>query len=564
MMSNFIGVERLTLGPWQALERATQRFFIHSGFNDCRLVGGPGDQGADILANKNGRLWVTQVKFRRASVAVNQSAVKEVVEAINSYSADEAVVVTNQHFSPDAYEAAERFSRDTGIPIRLWPSYKILEWARKLPEYPSTRRELRPYQEQAIDAVDTARSQGRRLGLLTMATGLGKTRIAGEIILREILNRPDMEVLVLTHRIELAHQFEAALWEVLPKNTSTHIWAGGEYPAFSGGVTCATEQTVIEAIKTENLEGRYSLIVVDEAHHAPAEGYQRLLELLKPNFLLGLTATPWRSDERLLSDMFGPPIFSMSIVEGMQQGYLAGVDYRMLVDDVDWEEVPRLSKQRLRVSELNRKLFLPQRDEAIIAKLVDHLDAMENARCIVFCRTIDHANTVYRFLRAAGKPCRVIHSDLGRIEAANTLREFRAGKNPTLISVDMLNEGIDVPDVNVVVFLRVTHSRRIFVQQLGRGLRIREGKSTVKVLDFVADIRRVAAGLGLNKEAAEFARSAVDKEWIRFPDGKIVAFSNDSALSFFQEYLEDVAAVEDLDEDARLKFPPPVTKFEEK
>ena len=114
-----------------------------------------------------------------------------------------------------------------------------------------------------------------------------------------------------------------------------------------------------------------------------------------------------------------------------------------------------------------------------------------------------------------------------------------------------------------MVFLRVTHSRRIFVQQLGRGLRIREGKTTVRVLDFVADVRRVAAGLRLNREATEFARIAGEKEWVRFPDGKIVAFSNDRALSFFQEYLQDVAEVEDLDEDARLKVPPPLTSVDE-
>jgi len=562
-MSNFIGVERLAFGPWQAFERAIYRFFIHSGFKDCRLVGGPGDQGADVLATKNGQLWVTQAKFRRAAIALDESVVKEIVRAINNYSADEAVIVTNQHFHPGAYEAAKKFSTDTGIPIRLWPGSKILEWARKMPDFSASRKELRPYQEQAVDAVDLARSQGRRVGLIIMATGLGKTRVAGEIILREILNQRGTEVLVLAHMVDLAHQFETALWETLPKDTSTHIWAGGEYPSYAGGVACATEQSIIEAAKRENLVGRFSLVIVDEAHHAPADGYRQLLDLLQPNFLLGLTATPWRSDERLLSDMFGPPVFAMSVVEGMQQGYLAGVDYRMLVDDIDWEEVPKLSRQGLTISELNRRLFLPQRDESIVAKLVEHLDSINDPRCIVFCRTIDHANTIYRLLRAAGKPCRVIHSGLERIEATNTLREFRSGANPTLISVDMLNEGIDVPDVNVVGFLRVTHSRRIFVQQLGRGLRIHEGKATVRILDFVADIRRVAAGLRLNREATEFADRVNKKEAVRFPDGRIVHFSNDRALSFFQEYLQDVAAVEDLDEDARLKFPPPLTELDE-
>ncbi len=562
-MSNFTGIERLTLGPWQAFERAIHRLFVHSGFKNCRLVGGPGDLGADVLGVKDNKLWVAQAKYRKDAVSIDGLAVKEVVQAINNYSAEEAVVVTNQLFSSAAYDIARRFSNDTGVRIRLWPGHILLDWAQKLPDYPASMTGLRPYQEQAVEAIDTTRSRGSTRGLLVMATGLGKTRVAGEIILREISFERGAEVLVLAHTVPLVHQLEAELWNMLPKNISTHIWAGGEYPTYSGGVTCATMQTMIEAARKENLAGRFSLIVVDEAHHAPADGYRKLLELLKPYYLLGLTATPWRSDERLLSDIFGDPTFSMSIVEGMQQGYLAHVDYRMLVDDINWDEIPKLSRQHLTVAQLNRRLFVIDRDEAIVDKLREHLDSIDRPRCIIFCRTKYHAETIYRLLRAEGIRCRVIHSGLDRVEATNTLREFRAGLTPILISVDMLNEGIDVPDVNLVIFLRVTHSRRIFVQQLGRGLRLHEGKQSVRVLDFVADIRRMAAGLRLNTEAAEFARGTTDKEAIRFPDGKVVKFYNDKALNFFEEYLQDVAEVEDLNDNAKLKFPPPISEFEE-
>lgn len=562
-MGDFLGAERLAFGPWQAFERSLHRFFVHSGFTSCRLVGGPGDMGADVLATKDNRLWVTQAKFRRGSVTLDESAVHEVMAAVNVYSANEAVVATNQSFRPGAYELARKLSHSTNVPIWLWPGHVLLDWGRRLPEHPVSRTSLRPYQEEALDSVDLARSQGRRKGLVIMATGLGKTRVAGEVILRELLNERGTSVLVLAHTIPLVHQLEAAVWEVLDKHTSTHIWAGGEYPAYAGGVTFATMQTMIEAAKREDLKQRFSLVVVDEAHHAPADGYRQLLELLQPHFLLGLTATPWRLDERCLDDMFGPPVFTMSIVEGMQQGYLAGVDYRMLVDNIDWNEVRTISQQNLTVSELNRKLFLPERDESIVEKLVEHIDSIARPRCLIFCRTIEHATTIYRLLRAAGQPCRLIHSKLDDREAATILREFRAGQNPTLLSVDMLNEGIDVPDVNLVAFLRVTHSRRIFVQQLGRGLRISSDKSTVKVLDFVADIRRIAAGLRMNDEAMEFAARAEHREFIRFPDGRVVRFSHDMALSFFQQYLQDVAQVEDLDQDAQLKFPPPLTSMDE-
>jgi len=187
--------------------------------------------------------------------------------------------------------------------------------------------------------------------------------------------------------------------------------------------------------------------------------------------------------------------------------------------------------------------------------LIEHMNSIDKPRCVVFCRTIEHAVTIHKLLRASGKASKLVHSGQDRIESTNALRDFRSGRVPILISVDMLNEGIDVPEVNLIVFLRVTHSRRIFVQQLGRGLRLTEGKSSVRVLDFVADVRRVAAGMRLNREASEYVARIPVKEALRFPDGRVVQFSNDKALSFFEEYLRDVAEVEDLDEGSRLKFP---------
>ena len=119
-----------------------------------------------------------------------------------------------------------------------------------------------------------------------------------------------------------------------------------------------------------------------------------------------------------------------------------------------------------------------------------------------------------------------------------------------LISIEMLNEGIDVPEVNIVVFARVTHSRRIFLQQLGRGLRLSQNKTHVKVLDFVADVRRVAAGVEINANANTYK----NKEEVRYPDGGIVKFSKYSQ-DFFEEYLADMADLSDLDENSQLRFP---------
>ena len=302
----------------------------------------------------------------------------------------------------------------------------------------------------------------------------------------------------------------------------------------------------------EPLSGRFGLIIVDEAHHAPSIQFSRLIETLSPNFLVGLTATPWRGDERSLTDVFGPPAFTMDIVEGMQLGYLSSVDYRMLTDGIDWDHIASLSKQGLTVADLNQYLLVPERDFAMVDLICEEMSKIENARALAFCRSIEHAERLRPLFLSKGIRAGVMHSGLSREDRFHNLASFRRGDLDLLISIEMLNEGIDVPEVNLVAFMRVTHSRRIFIQQLGRGLRLSAGKSSVKVLDFVADIRRVAAGIELNRTAKIRGASS---EVIRYKDGEIVKFDDLAAGAFFDSYLSDVASVEDLSDGARLKFP---------
>lgn len=552
-MTEFLGIERLSLGPWQAFERAIQRLFTHAGFVDSRLVGQVGDEGADVVAEHAGRVWVIQAKFRSPGQLVGHSAIDEVTVAIDRYGGDVAVVATNSGFTPTAVDLARKRSGDLGIPFYLWNGDLILERARHLPAYAPTRHDPRPYQHLAIDAINNHCWQGSRTGLLLMATGLGKTRVAAGVIEQWVYDHPRQQVLVLAPSLPLIPQLEASLWPYLPKSIATHILTGSERPAFEDGVTVATFQSMLNHASEH--AGRYGLVVVDEAHHAPADGYRALLGDLDPLFLLGMTATPWRGDERQLEDIFGAPTYSVSIVEGMQLGYLATVDYRMLVDDIDWEWVHARLHGTLTIKELNRRLFIPQRDEAVVANIRSHIEAIKHPRVVIFCRSIDHAEIVANMLKADGLRVRAIHSRLDPRDATRALHEFRAGIVPVVVTVDMLNEGIDVPDVNLIVFLRVTHSRRIFIQQLGRGLRITDGKSRVLVLDFVSDVRRIAAGLDINREAGDWRARAGAEEIVRYPVEGIVKFEGDEGLSFFSEYLADVAELDGEDDRSRLKFP---------
>ena len=551
-MPAFLGIERLSLGPWQAFERAIHRLLMHAGFDDLLLVGGSGDGGADVVANRAGQTLVVQAKFRSKGTLLGAEPVQEVAIAAGKYDAQIAIVATNTGFTESAIARAEELEGDTGLKFLLWNRDFLARRCSLLPLYSPVRNDPRPYQEFAIESINTKVLYGEKRSLLLMATGLGKTRVAAGVIEQWIRDRPGDEVLVLSPSLSLVPQLEAELWPYLPKTVPTHILTGTEKPSFDGGVTVATEQSMLQQLP--DAAGRFGLVVVDEAHHAPADGYRRLIEGLNPKFLLGMTATPWRGDRRHLEDIFGEPTYTASIVEGMQLGYLSKVDYRMLVDDIDWDWVRSELGDSISVKELNRKLFIPERDDATAMKIRGHLEELHEPRTLIFCRSIRHAEAIRNRLQAEGLSARVLHSVLGRFEAAGALRAFRSGEVPILVTVDMVNEGIDIPDVNFIVFLRVTHSRRIFLQQLGRGLRITENKEVVRVLDLVSDVRRIAEAMRMNRSARTLAADS-DGGPVVYPTGEIVTFEGDQGLDFFQEYLADVAELEEGSDDSRLKFP---------
>ena len=503
-----------------------------------------------MVALKGAKRWVIQAKYRSGAGAIGRPAIAEAFNAMNAYEADACVTATNQYFSADAVKYRTE-KHNVGFDVWLWDQNKLLELGTKLDDISKAFRIPRPYQEEAIRVVMNSIERGDRQGLITLATGLGKTMVAASVISEYLSEIPNANVLVLAHMSDLVRQLEISCWPQFNKSIDTHVWTDGERPAFHTGVVFATWQSVAALVNAgESLEDHFDLIIIDEAHHAPSQSFSSLIEYLNPKYLLGVTATPWRTDRTNLRTLFGNPLFSMSVVEGMQKGFLSKVDYEMLTDDIDWNHIAELSEEGLTVRDLNQLLYVPERDLGMVEKIVETISEIKNPRALVFCRSIKHAEKLLNFFRRYDLPTAILHSQLGRTERFAALSNFRIGRIKILISIEMLNEGIDVPEVNLVCFARVTHSRRIFLQQLGRGLRLSDDKETVKVLDFVADIRRIAAGVEMNQEAE---KSGIE-EVVNYPDGQIVNFSSE-ADGFFESYLRDMSDISDLDEDAQLTFP---------
>jgi superfamily II DNA or RNA helicase len=536
----------LDSGPLQ-FPRRIERLLWHLGFSDVSNIDGSGDEGGDILALHKGETWVVQCKWKRRG-AVGADAVDEVARARDHYRAHRAVVVTNTRFSPDARQRVVNLAR-LGPGILLWGGTDLTTSFDRVPPR-FGRVTPRPYQAEALQAL-TADLNASGRALLVLATGLGKTVVGGEVIAAHLRRAPQDQVLVVAHAKDLVQQLERALWRHLPKDVPTRLLTGDTRPDDLSGLTCAT---VGSALSAARFGYRPELVMIDEAHHVGEEGqYDELLELLSSARHLGVTATPWRGDKHDITHQLGAPSFSLGIEEGMRRGYLAQVDYRLFVDDIDWDIVREASDHSYGLAELNAKLFLPQRDEAIRDELATAWASTANPRAIVFCRTIEHAERLADMLRRTPlwSGALAIHAGLAKRERQNRLLAFRAGEVPILTAVDILNEGVDVPDVNILCFARVTHSRRIFVQQLGRGLRLREGKERVTVLDFVSDLRRIAAALKL-KRALD---GDGEIETLRKITPSSIDFSDQKVATLMDEWIKDAASLETAYDEHRLQFP---------
>lgn len=527
--------------------REIERLLWHLGFEGVTNVDGAGDRGGDIVADRFGERYVLQCKYK-SSGAVSEKAVQEVISGLQAYDGTHAVVVTNVTFTKSAEELAAQYRNLTGASIFLWGAHELEKlWRAPECQLKFGGTSLRPYQAEAYSAI-THDLKINGSALLILATGLGKTVVAGNCIEWFLSRNPGARVLVVAHAIELVNQLERALWKHLDKLTPTQQLTGDSKPHELSGVTCATVATALKYVENGY---KPDFIFVDEAHHVGEKSqFVELLAAAPQAMSLGVTATPWRGDQFDIETVFGKASYKLGIEEGMQLGFLCDVDYKVYLDNIDWEFVREISNEQLSIADLNSRLFLPQRDERIRDELLSVWNSVSDPRAIVFCQTVEHAKRMHAELSRVQQwsNAQIVHSDMHKRDRQINLMDFRSGKCSLLIAVDVLNEGVDVPDVNVVCFARVTHSRRIFVQQLGRGLRLSPDKKQVVVLDFVSDLRRVASLLQLRRNISS------EPEEVHLPSNHRIEFENANAESLMTEWLKDAASVETANEQARLNF----------
>lgn len=378
-----------------------------------------------------------------------------------------------------------------------------------------------PLQRQALDALARSRAEGRDRALVVMATGLGKTLLAAFDLARlaTTLGRAP-SVLWIAHRRELLQQASEAVRRVFPEARFAW-WLGGERPSEPFDVVLASVQALS---RRENLAAlpadRFDVVVVDEAHHAHADSYRRVLARFTARHRLGLTATPDRADAGDVYALFDDHVaFRADIGAGVRAKLLAPFAYYGLKDPTDYAPIPWRSG-RFDVEALAAAVQTQARMEKLWAAW-NHPDK-PGSRTLVFCASLSHGAFVREWLRGRGVRAALVHSGAGSDDRATALADLEAGRLDAVCSVDLFNEGVDCRPVDRVVMLRPTESPVLFLQQLGRGLRTAEGKERLTVLDFVGNHRifleRVRTLVSLVDEGASVGGFLASRQAV-MPDG---------------------------------------------
>lgn len=335
-------------------------------------------------------------------------------------------------------------------------------------------------QKRALRALEASRAAGNTAGLVVLATGLGKTWLSAFDSQRE----PYRRVLFVAHREEILRQAMATYRRIRPE-AHLGLYTGQEKVP-DAEVIFASIQTLGRKAHLERFAAtEFDYIVVDEFHHAAARTYRRVIDYFEPKFLLGLTATPERTDGGdLLALCQENLVFRCDLAEGIREGLLSPFHYFGVPDEVDYENIPWRSS-RFDEEALTEAVATRSRAQ----NALEQYRARGGTRTLAFCCSMRHADFMRGFFREAGVRVAAVHSGVGSDPRAASLERLEDGELDVVFAVDMFNEGVDLPDVDTVMMLRPTESRILWLQQFGRGLRKAEGKERLNVIDYIGNHR---------------------------------------------------------------------------
>ncbi len=354
------------------------------------------------------------------------------------------------------------------------------------------------YQQEILDKLEAERTvRGYTRNLVVAATGTGKTVISAldyKRFKRQNPGRP-CRLLFVAHREEILKQSMYTFRAVLKDQNFGEMFVGNYRPDSLDNLFMSIQTFNSQDFTTKTSANFYDYIIVDEFHHAAAPTYQKLLEYYQPKILMGLTATPERMDGKSVLSYFNNRIAAeIRLPEAIDRKLLSPFQYFGVTDTVDLDKI-KWSAGGYDKGELSKIYTLSggiaeRRADQVVTSLLKYVTDINDVKGLGFCVTVEHAEFMCRYFNEHGIPAMYLTGKSPDEERRGAKDSLVSGKVRFIFVVDIYNEGVDIPEVNTVLFLRPTESLTIFLQQLGRGLRLAEGKECLTVLDFIGQANR--------------------------------------------------------------------------
>ncbi|TMW70652.1 DEAD/DEAH box helicase family protein [Alteribacter natronophilus] len=416
---------------------------------------------------------------------------------------DPRTVPVNEQTIAGYEKEYEQVHRDTGDHFRHWheSEQQELMFGGKTsdiqhvidpPAEYNTEIALRPRHAQleALEALRSTVEEDYDKSMVVMATGLGKTYLAG--FFAEEYDR----VLFVAHREEILYQAKKSFNHIMPEKSQGIL---------NGNLKERQSDQVFASIFTLSREKElhrfspyeFDLIIVDEFHHAAASSYQALLDYFKPGFLLGLTATPDRLDGKDVYNLCeGNVAYQLHFLEAIERNWLSPFRYYGVYDDTDYSSITWLGTQYDK-----EELAAVQMRTDLAEKIFDAWSKHKQTRTLAFCSSIKQAQFLNDYFISRGVRAVTLTSGRTVLSRPEAIRQLTSGELDIIFTVDLFNEGTDIPSVDTLLFARPTESLTVFTQQVGRGLRLHEGKENCVIIDLLGNYRNADLKLQLFDKA---------------------------------------------------------------
>ena len=368
-------------------------------------------------------------------------------------------------------EQPERVKDELRIFLGSQPQFRAI--ADYLPTQRGRTFQLKEHQQEALDALAKMREAKETIALIHHATGTGKTVTAVSDA-----KRLGGRVLYIAHTKGLITQAADAFQSLWPE-ASLGLYVEN-HKETDAQVICASVQSV--ALNLDSfLPDAFDYLIIDEAHHAAAETYQKVLAYFTPRFTLGLTATPERADDQDILEIFKNTAHRLDIQTAVEIGELVPVRCIRIHTNIDLTKV-RFNSVQYNIRDLESKIFVPERNQLIVDTWMEFV---RDKRTVIFCASIKHAEQIAALLNEQGVLALAVSGSMKLAERNEATQRFAQKKLLVLCACDLLNEGWDCPETEVLFMARPTMSKVLYTQQLGRGMRLAEGKDSLMVFDFV-------------------------------------------------------------------------------